>query len=148
MNVIDSCFFNENWTCKMSYLVIRNLQNYCVINHSDCTHRYYEVDVENIFCITNRQRLCSFSWQVLPTISRYTHGHKLCSSFGWLIFIFICSRIYSKACATKNEKLVMDFNSIFWIEKSLGIPRAVFQRYHLGLLHYKIFVEIVFALIW
>lgn len=68
---------------------------------------FFVLLTDNVFVV--------FSRQVLPTISRYTHGHKLCSSFGWLIFILICSRIYSKACARKKEKLVVDFNSIFLV---------------------------------
>ena len=54
-DIIDSCFFNKNGSRKNAYLVIGNLKNYFVKNHSDCTHKYSEVDIKKMleFLIDN-----------------------------------------------------------------------------------------------
>lgn len=61
MNVFDLCTLISNlftivmlmWRCK--YIFIGNLKNYFVKNHSDCTHKYSEVDIKKMleFLIDN-----------------------------------------------------------------------------------------------
>lgn len=57
--------------------------------------------------------LTSDFWrQGLPTISRNSHGHKLCSSIGFLIFIFI-KNFFQKFVQEKYKTLAVAFKSTF-----------------------------------
>lgn len=48
-DIIDSCFFNKNGSCKNVYFVIGNLKKYFVKNYFDCIYKYFEVDIKKMF---------------------------------------------------------------------------------------------------
>ena len=51
----DNCFLNKNGTQKYKFLVIGKQDTYFVRNHSDCSHKYSEVDIKSMlgFLIDN-----------------------------------------------------------------------------------------------
>ena len=53
--VINDCFLNKNGTRKYKFLVIGKQDTYFVRNHSDCSHKYSEVDIKSMlgFLIDN-----------------------------------------------------------------------------------------------
>ena len=46
--IIDNCFLNKNGTRKYEFLVVGKQDTYFVRKHSDCPHKYSEVDIKSI----------------------------------------------------------------------------------------------------
>ena len=86
--IIDNCncFLNKNGTRKYKFLVIGKQDTYFVRNHSDCSHKYFEVDIlKEHAWVSYRLYLCSLWRPCLPTICWYSYGHKLRPLIGSII---------------------------------------------------------------
>lgn len=73
---------------------------------------------------------------VLPVFKLVTsHWHKLCSSFGWLIFLFIWSRVYSKAFARKIKHLLWpsDATLIKYFDDVVFVNNSYFYSYDISI---------------
>lgn len=91
--------------------------------------------------------LTSDFWrQGLPTISRNSHGHKLCSSIGFLIFIFIKKNFFKSLCRKSIKHLLWPSNQrlnilmmfTYW-QQNINKNRNSKHKFSTGIIIYWIF---------
>ena len=94
--IIDNCFLNKNGTRKYKFLVIGKQDTYFVRNHSDCPHKYSEVDIKSMLEFLIDKIYVVFGNHVFQQYVGIPIGTNCAPLLADLFFIFIRSRICSE----------------------------------------------------
>ena len=129
-DIIDSCFFNKNGNRKFSYIVIGNRKHYFVKTHSDCPHKYSEVQIKRMLDFLIDNIYVVFGDQVFQQTVGIPMGTNCAPLLADLFLYSYEAEFIQKLVREKNKTLAVAFNSTFrYIDDVLSINNVNFHSY-------------------
>ena len=128
--IIDDCFLNKNGTRKYKFLVIGKQDTYFVRNHSDCSHKYSEVDIKSMLGFLIDNIYVVFGDQVFQQSVGIPMGTNCAPLLADLFLYSYEAEFVQKLLRDKNKKLAVSFNLTYrYIDDVLSINNHNFHNY-------------------
>ena len=128
--IIDNCFLNKNGTRKYEFLVVGKQDTYFVRKHSDCPHKYSEVDIKSMLGFLIDNIYVVFGDHVFQQSVGIPMGTNCAPLLADLFLYSYEAEFVQKLLRDKNKKLAVSFNLTYrYIDDVLSINNHNFHNY-------------------